>query len=266
MTQWFFGLSENASAWFTDMLKVAVNSARLNTQLEPHCLYYGNPSGLTNWLTDQGVQVHEASVPFKEELFDPKVIAANAGSEYKPAHACGHFLRILVPDYATEQYALYTDCDVMFERQPSLPECAKAFAAAGEFDMKTWKLHRGGFNSGVMLINVAAFRQERASFIEYVRSNNFFHKATNSYDQSLLNEFFRGRWDILEPEQNWRPMAGINNAAEIVHFHGPKPRLATAVLTGADTGESFLGNIVLQHRAAYEHYLPRFNGYLEHLR
>jgi hypothetical protein len=45
--------------------------------------------------------------------------------------------------------------------------------------------------------------------------------------------FFRhGGWKPLRPELNWKPYWGINPAAKIIHFHGPKPFLRGQIAAG----------------------------------
>ncbi len=42
------------------------------------------------------------------------------------------------------------------------------------------------------------------------------------YDQPVLNDFYRDRWERLPLALNWKPYWGHDPAAKILHFHGPK--------------------------------------------
>lgn len=256
--QWFFAFSGNASTWFNEMIRVAVISAKEHTTLEPHCLYDGERSDLTDWLSAEGVNVHFTSVPFRDELFSEAVIERNKGSAYSPSNACGHFLRVLTADFADGDNILYTDCDVMFEADPILPETLTV-AGCPELSRKDWRPDRSSFNSGVMSINVAFFRSIKDQFIEFCRENGFYSPPHNSYDQVLLNRYFAGRWQELPAELNWRPVQGWNQAAQIIHFHGPKPHRLKAIMDGKQlSGETDLKQIVDFAPEAYDMYIRKF--------
>lgn len=258
--QWFFSCNANATEWFKEMIRVAVISAREYTSLEPHCIFDGEECELTHWMKNAGVIVHFANVPFREELFSSRVVERNKGSMYRPENATGHFLRILVPDYAVDDIVLYTDCDVMFASEPIVP-FVDLVGAASELSSKTWTLgpELGSFNSGVMVINASRFRLIREELIEFFRENFFFARENSSYDQVLLNRFLKGKWTPLPLEMNWRPALGINTEAQIVHFHGPKPHRIKMILDGrASAVENNMLQIIDVNKPAYEFYVERF--------
>lgn len=259
--EWFFAFSENASKWFEEMIQVAVLSAKKNTTLEPHCIYDGENSYLTDWLVKEGVVVHRDQVPFRDELFSEKVIELNRGSAYKPAHAAGHFLRLLVAKHATGDLAIYTDCDVMFSADPQihLPETVSAVPELSAQGIPS----AASFNSGVMAFNMPHFREVNADLIEFCREAGFYRPHANSYDQVLLNLYFSRNWERLPPELNWRPTQGINEKAAIIHFHGPKPHRVRAIIEGKGiSAEAGHLDIIDRCRTAYDHYLKEFYSYL----
>lgn len=43
---------------------------------------------------------------------------------------------------------------------------------------------------------------------------------------------YKGRWDRLAPEYNWKPYWGLNPNAKIVHFHGIKVENIERVFRG----------------------------------
>ena len=51
--------------------------------------------------------------------------------------------------------------------------------------------------------------------------DNFAH--ISGFDQEAYRAFYKGAWDTLPLDLNWKPYWGINEAAQIIHFHGPKP-------------------------------------------
>jgi lipopolysaccharide biosynthesis glycosyltransferase len=259
---WFFGFSGNSAAWFQDMIKVAVISAKENTSLVPHCLYDGNDSDLLVWLNDNGVNVIRTSVPFRDELFSEKIILANKGSQYLPNNATGHFLRILVSSYANSDIVLYTDCDVMFlgDFEVSHVNC---LGVVNEFYLNNGRVN-DGFNSGVMLFNKSHLADNLDSLIEHFRENNFYSMRYSSYDQALLNEFYSSMpIDYIDPIYNWRPFQGVEPSAKIVHFHGPKPHRLDDIMIGKLVpGEEGLLPYIEKNKDSYVYYLSVFKDFL----
>ncbi|WP_374301575.1 glycosyltransferase [Paracoccus sp. (in: a-proteobacteria)] len=259
--QWFFGYSGNASGWFKEMIKVAVISSRKHTTLQPNCLYDGQGDEVIDWLSRNGVTIHRTAVPFREELFSDKVLQVNEGTPYRPDNASGHFLRLMVPDYSEGEYSLYTDCDVMFSQEPKFQEI-DTFGACAELDSNGMPAI-SSFNSGVMVINNDQFSRERDGLVAFIRDHNFYNRAHSSYDQALLNMYFKGKWSLLPQTLNWRPWQGINRDAEIIHFHGPKPQRISAILEGKGlAGEAHLENYINRDIQSYQEYVQQFQNHL----
>lgn len=259
--QWFFGYSGNASAWFEEMIKVAVISSRKHTTLKPNCLYDGQGDDVVDWLDRNDVTIHQTAVPFRDELFSDDVLRLNAGTPYRPGNASGHFLRLMVPDYSVGNYSLYTDCDVMFSDEPKFGS-VDVFGACAELD-QDGKPEPYSFNSGVMLINNKRFLQERTGFIDFIRSNNFYNRQHSSYDQAFLNMYFKNNWTLLPETLNWRPWQGLNTNAEIIHFHGPKPHRISAIMEGKCVeGEEHLSNYINKNYRSYKEYVKQFEEHL----
>lgn len=87
------------------------------------------------------------------------------------------------------------------------------------------------FNSGVMVINVRAWRQSRASTY-LLRVANSFSDWTGAADQDVLNIHFRGRWTPLPMSFNYLinvyPDIEIN-APLVIHWAGRKKPWSNAV-------------------------------------
>lgn len=250
--EWFFAFDENASDWFSDMIKVAVISAMATKRLEPHCLYDGKPNALTKWLSTNGVTVHPCEVPFKAELSSPEVLQRNEGTHYTASHAAGAFLRTSASSFAKGHTFAYTDCDVMFLDGRIADQHSDSFHAVPE--------HTGSsFNSGVMLINKWFWKAHYDGLVGYIRENGFYCREHSSYDQVLLNRYFAGQWGPLPSDFNWRPFQGLSMMASIVHFHGPKPHRINAILKKeALPEEANLVDLINRDRDAYAHYLSKF--------
>ena len=246
---------------YEEMLKVSVASARQNTSLELYCLYDGQESELTGWLEARGVRlIYRRSFLYDQladlahnRLHNPDVLTIGAGA----------FLRVEIPQIlrelgATDEFVLYTDCDVLFLKDvvPGLARMQPTyFAVSSEFNPTDFVR----LNTGVMLMNVpnllgvdAAFRSfitqnlerfvpglgqpKRAPLLNYLRNRRFYY--TPAWDQSAYQAFFMNRWlgtvgwDKLPVRFNWKPYWGASQDAEILHFHGPKPNQAPLFASG----------------------------------
>lgn len=214
--RWFFALNEaSTSFWdYANLVQVAVHSARQNTYLKPVCLYDGTDNLLTAWLEKAGVTIIRRRTFLQEWVTD------------LPPIPRGAYLRLEIPAVCQEQgwddaFVLYTDCDVMFRRDPapSLQSLTpKFFAAAPESDPTDFY----NFNSGVMWINVAGLAAEH-EFLRATIKAHLDEATAPPYDQAALQRHFARRTDPLPVELNWKPYWGANDDVAILHFHGPKP-------------------------------------------
>lgn len=232
--------------------KLAVLSALNNTQLEPHLLYVGDENDFTVWLRNNGVNVIPSNVPY----YDTIKILAEQG-KYTTA-TLGHWLRTNVCLVERDDaYVLYTDVDVIFRGQIDLDRLQpRYFMAAPEFLPEHWNY----FNAGVMVANIPALRAEYPQFERFVVENLIRH-TYGFHDQIAYNVFYRGRWERLPSELNWKPYWGISEEAPIVHFHGPKIGAISAMLDGrwnysTDHGGQ-IGSLFNNHIDSYIYYLTR---------
>jgi hypothetical protein len=230
---WYFALGaasigREGHDWL-NLVRVAVQSARTHTTLVPHLLYDGEASDFTREMQMQGVKVIFHRVTFFDSLAkhgerDPNYLSI----------ASGAFLRFDIPVIErVAKYVLYTDCDVMFRRDPDFFESGapSLFSATSQ----TSDIPSEDMNSGVMLINVPAMRELHADLVNFTRVN-----LDLGLDQEILRVFFDGKYTPMDRSLNWKPYWGINPAAQIVHFHGPKPiasqRLTAETLANATVG------------------------------
>jgi hypothetical protein len=230
--------------------KVLVLSVLANTHLRPVLLYTGRRNLFTEWLEAHGVRIIDSKVPYIDTI-DALVMKGR----YSNA-TLGHWLRTNVClEEKDDEFVLYTDVDVFFRKEPDLLEIRPSYcAAAPEFDKNSWNY----FNAGVMVINVPGLREEYPAFESYLRKN-LEEKTFSFHDEIAYNVFYRGRWARLPPELNWKPYWGKNDAACIVHFHGPKIGAIEAICDGRwdwSTGHGRqIGSILATNLDAYEYYL-----------
>jgi hypothetical protein len=249
--KWYFGVNRYGIIKSEALIKAAVNSCLANTPLAPHLLYYGEETRQVADLRKMGVKVINHTSSLEPEL------QVGYGPRY-PKFA-GHWLRADLPLVETEdQYILYTDIDVLFLNwRPELLAPPRYLAAAPEHRLN----ERRTFNSGVMVMNLEGMRAELPQFHAAIRHrllNNF--KYPN-HDQRSFNDFFKGRFDHLDPLMNWKPYWGRNSGASIIHFHGPKPKQVEFIKAGLYTGKRDLNEIWARNPGAYDYYCPIWDQY-----
>lgn len=223
--RWYFGIDENGTGGAqAEHARLAVLSAKLVGGLEARLLYHGARNDFTRWMERQGVAVIDAEPP----CLDTMRVAETAGRFH--AHSVGHWLRLAIPSIDQDaDFALYTDCDVVFRRRPDFSMVMpRVFAAAPEFAPDVWNY----FNSGVMLMNLAAMRATHAALEAELRARLARPDAARCDDQIVLNEAYRGHWDRLDPRFNWKPYWQFDSRVSILHFHGPKLAVIEAIADG----------------------------------
>lgn len=221
--KWYFAVNGQGFERTLPLILAAVASARANTGLRPMCLYNGGEARHARELAALGVEV----VPHRSSL--EAELRAAYGESFDTFS--GHWLRVDLPEIETEdEFILYTDVDVMFLAPPRV-EPPPLIAAAPEFEINNTSY----FNSGVMVLNLPRLREVQDEFTAAIRRRLRHGFRYPAHDQKSYNDFFgrgplnrlRGRaFSPMSPALNWKPYWGVNEGASIVHFHGPKPRLA----------------------------------------
>ncbi len=232
--------------------RMAVLSARKNTQLEPVLLYTGERNEETKWFEKQGVQIIDSSVPYVE-----LILKLTAEGRYSTA-TLGHWLRTNVClEEKNDTFVLYTDVDVVFLANSQAIEMQpRYFAAAPQFKPNSWNY----INAGVMLVNVEGLREDYREFEQYL-INNIREHTYGFHDQIAYNIFYRDQWDRLPVEMNWKPYWGANERAEIVHFHGPKLGAINSIIEktwnwSSNHGQQ-IGSLFASSVPAYAHFFRR---------
>lgn len=225
--EWFFTLNDNPV--FFELAKVAVITAKRNTQLQPICMYSGNDSEIMKWLDKYGVKTirHRASLEeFAVNLYQNNKMGKS------PQEIAAFFIRVDMPLYCSDETFLYTDVDVMF-----LGDCVeigkeinpKIIAAAPQEN--PWEFEEY-FNNGIMVLNGKAMKDTYADFLKFIQENQ---SADWLFEQDSYNKFYRNVVEFLPLEYNWKSywekdrafwyngVAPRQGPIQILHFHGPKP-------------------------------------------
>ena len=256
--KWFFAINEAAlrsqrELW-EPMMRVAVESARATTNLEPNLIVYGvGDDPFLEELRRRGVRI----IPHKLSYLASLETFYGEGS-HVASIASGAFLRTEIPLLEYEDdVVLYTDCDVMFERQPFLQLSASApFACAPESDRADYD----NLNTGVMLMNLPVLRQSLTAFTDWIKANL---DQCAAFDQGAYQLYYRGQWDRLPLKFNWKPYWGSSDEASIIHFHGPKPLWARTILEDPEWDQvPIYRALVNSNPTAYRLFLERWDAWL----
>jgi hypothetical protein len=237
--KWFFAYNGSYSDTYDFHIHLMIRSALANTSLDPHLIYFGPPDDpILSFAEGHGVKIihHEPSI-----LTDLERI--HAKFPHFPLHiATGAYLRIDGPFICsdlgyTDEFVLYTDCDVVFLHD--IPEASTEsflrptlFSCAPQTSQTDWE---NDLNSGVMVMNVANMRESFPSFKRFITSGdtlNYELFERGQFDQTAYRRFYASQWDKLPLEYNWKPYWGFNEDALIVHFHGPKIPHVRAMING----------------------------------
>ena len=210
--KWFFCTNETSlnKDDFFKLMKVSVLSAKRNTSLNPYLIYEGSQNRRVDWFKQQGVTVIPHRLSFFDELSDHE--------------GRGALLKIDIPTIVKrlgfkDRFVLYTDCDVVFMKDLTFNFPKPKYFACVAQELESGS---GQLNSGVLVMNMDGLAEQQNGFIRYILANREQVVDRRRWDKWCYNEYFKGKWDQLPIEYNWKPYNGVNMKAKIVHFHGPK--------------------------------------------
>lgn len=231
---WFMA-TERSHAFYLTYIKAALTSALLwhSHQLFPVLILSASSQQdvpLPDWLTKLADSDQILILHHNLSFVDAEVILKHPILNH-PA-----FLRLDIPTIVPKlaktlspslkstinfDYALYTDCDVLFYPSFDINELSKpkVISLGGEMTKEDMA------NSGVLFMNISAMNEHMAGFIEHGKKGNFDFGA---YDQGYILSYFRDKLQVAEhlpAAFNWKPYWGHANKTAILHFHGPKPGL-----------------------------------------
>jgi len=219
--KWFFAVSEMSIDHhdhdFRALIRSAVNSAQRNTLLKPYMIYDGEEGAFTQEMRELGVNVIRHRLTFYDRVKAAQQAQRPDWTSYMFV-ASGALLRLEIPLLETvDDFVLYTDCDVVFLKDPELDALRPSvFAVAPQRHQDSHE----DMNSGVMVMNLPRLRADLPRLVDFL-CNSF--AQINGFDQEVYRIFYRSLWDRLSLDYNWKPYWGVAPDAKIIHFHGPKP-------------------------------------------
>jgi len=258
--KWFFAVSEisldHHDHDFRALIRSAVNSARANTRLIPHMIFDGEEGPFTEEIRALGVIVIRHRVSFYDRLEAAQRAQRPDWTSYMFV-ASGALLRLEIPLLEqTDAFVLYTDCDVVFLKDPVLDHLRPdVFAVAPERDQGS----RADMNSGVMVMNLPRLRADLPALVTFLCEN---FAAVGGFDQEAYRHFYDGAWSELTTDYNWKPYWGVNPEASIVHFHGPKPPAIRKLMADPDYGAPDVWRqLYFNNPGSYARYLQVWDGF-----
>lgn len=221
--KWYFAYNAYTEEAQFPLIRMAVNSARRYTNLQPNCIISGPPAACSAWLEKQGVRVHFRDIRILADLVRHK----EANRDFDLSSARGAYLRLEIGDIEHDDtYVLYTDTDVMFRSLEGIESFRPwILAMAPEMDRR-WRRNP---NTGVMVINVPRFRRWVDRIYDLAKRDP---SKMLAHDQTAIIQVLGWRWQRLPSVYNWKPYWGYSDQAKIVHWHGPKPAHAEMMLDG----------------------------------
>ncbi len=259
----FFVLSGDDNDYY-QMVRVLVKSAFKNTDVDLYCVYDGSSEEFVRWLEIAGVTVLRWRVSFLEEL----VLCYNGDRSIefcRGTYICMEIPRILEFYSFRDEHILYVDADVMFTGPVELDDCKpRYFASSSDWKIDDWSR----FSTGVIVMNRVNLLDRYPAFLHHLRVHNFnfSHTGMGPCDQGAWNTFYTaGEHDKLESVYDWKPWWGINDAANIVHFSGPKPKKVEYYLQAGkplNQKEQLDKFVVNESSDAYEYYVKMWRSYL----
>lgn len=239
--KWITATNET-SVWdddFFKQLQVAVLSLRENTTFEPYLVYDGKHNERTAWIERHGVTIISHTLSFSSQVAEHIYSMDVKDPDWLIQVRTGAYLKMEIPEVALsngirDQFVLYTDCDVIFLKEPQILKLKPRFLFANGhrqgpiWSAGFWKRH---FNTGVMILNLRSLCNEASAFRKFILSNGagkvrpagkFMNKNLFLSDQVAVNLYYDSKIQYLPDRMNWCPQLGIRNNAEIIHFNGLK--------------------------------------------
>ncbi len=258
--KWCFATNEssvnNGADYWVELIEHAVKSCLQNTSLTPCLIYDGQENDFIRNLQNRGVQIIYHRVSIYDDLRH-HCEAKFPGSDGHLQVASSAFLRIDLPELLREdEYVLYTDCDVVFLRDPvPLFQGTSSIACAPQM----FRGNRDDLNSGVMWMNVRSLRHDLPDFRRIIRDTI---QTYSGWDQEAYRLVYKNRYSLLNDEWNWKPYWGRNDEAVLIHFHGPKPQIARSILEtdGFQTFEIY-HQLVSQDVESYRYYVDLWSSF-----
>lgn len=262
------GNDHNTSELYSDLLTVALKSARQNTSLDLVVLYDGpKDHRIYELLLSYNVKIIEHPFSHFECLnktFTPDILLSKTGkSSIDLKKLSGTFMRLDIPFIENDDdYVLYTDVDVIFNKDIEDSDLSKPKVVSAGPEVSR-EYHEGDiFNAGILYMNVKAMREKCEKIFSLLEQG--IPNKTNLFDQGYINEVCENEFDLLPLEYNWKPYWGLNENARIIHFHGIKPG-GTEDTSGFAVNPSLYESMFRGHRSDYAGYILYLKNYFSYL-
>lgn len=262
------GDDSNTTELYSDLLTVALKSARQNTTLDLVVLYDGQKEHrIYDVLCKYHVKIIEHSFSHFDCLkktFTPDILLSKTGkSSIDFKKLSGTFMRLDIPFIENDdEYVLYADVDVIFNKDIKDSDLLKPkiVAAAPEISRD---YHEGDIlNAGILFMNVKEMRKKSEEIFSLMEQG--IPNKTNLFDQGYINEVCENEFDLLPLEYNWKPYWGLNDNAKIIHFHGIKPG-GTEDTSGFAVNPTLYESMFRGHRSDFVGYLVYLKNYFTYL-
>lgn len=251
LTEWYFAANSRGLSQNHTMILKSIKSCLRTNAFNPNLIYCGDPNVHLDKISKAGVNI----ILHKSSLEDELRYAYKDRYEF----FSGHWLRCDLPLLCkTEKYVLYTDIDVIFlDALDFEPAADRSIYVAAE----QIRGSRTYFNSGVMLMDVQKISGVLDDFHQAIRNRLKSGFSYPPHDQGSFNEFFLRDVGWLGDEMNWKPYWGLNPAAKILHFHGPKPEyIKKLVNLDASAGNAIYNALYKRDPVAYQHFIKIYDA------
>ena len=219
---------------FVDQLLCSVYSLRENKRdadsITCHVLYANMPTELMRRLVSlqtETFKVHLFGIPQADLQYMQMFTRHNPGAVQRSWGGIV-YARLFIPKYLPDvDRVIYLDADTLV--MSSLHELYETDLKGNLLGMNMGVVPEYGFNSGVILMDLKALREDKDL---YVNLDKFMRQFSLDFflpDQTTINRFFKDKIFPIDRKYNFPPSTGLNdpNAEKAVVFHfynnGTKP-------------------------------------------
>lgn len=259
--KWYTAISSYSPQDAIDQLEAAIYTCIKNTPFKPNIII-DKPFDGSSYLSNKFKNVN--FIYYNSEIVNSFLKEFNG--EPEKYYVSAAYLRTEIPQIeSTDKYILYTDIDVLFlNPDKKIKSLIKPdyFLVTPEFDPNNWTR----INTGTLIMNVENLRKNYPAFKKHIMSN-FRRLFNDAHDQTAYIELYHNKWQKLPLEYNWKPYWGINDNAQILHFHGAKPHLINKYFTGdKKTLPNIIQQLIMSNESAYTHYNKMYDDILNEAR
>ena len=252
---------------YQDMLEVALKSAKNKTSLDLVVLYDGpEDHPYAKIIRESGAALIKHRFSKANSLpraFSQDYLIRRHGRAYEYKKLFGTFMRLDIPEIEKEEsVVLYSDFDVIFQKDIELEQFKKDFTLLAAPEFSTDLSEFTYFNAGVLVLNISKVAPHFRNILDKIEKG--IPNETGLFDQGYLNDELFGLHQLLPLQYNWKPYWGFNKDASIVHFHGLKPsgdyKSSGYLMSQTALELCFAGR--LKEISGFLYYVQQFHDYL----